>query len=925
MKKVLAGLALVALVVVGYFVLRKPEDDTKPPPPPVAKTTEDPAPKQPTQKSSPRTGEIDGPQQRVMIDDDPKGDERLEGQVVDGDDKPVGGATVTLSSNPPRTTKSGDDGAFAFDQLVARPYTLVARAKDGVAGPVTARLTKKSDPVILKLHAGPKVVVTVVGGDQKPIDKATVELRGLEDRREETANGVATFTNTLPGGYQVAAWSGGMAKAFQWVGVGAGDEEVRIVLAPGAKVAGKVVDESGAAVAGAHVRFSGASDWNQQGNPRYDDATSAADGKFEFAALPAGSFRFVATTAELAPGTSALVTLDGKTPVDNITITMPKGATIKGKVVDQQKQPVASARVRVGPGASTRGMVWEAPRQAYSDAQGAFELKGLPRKQLAAVAMHESGASEAVEADTTNGDAEITLVIDVTGTIAGVVVDPSGTPLEGVQVSAGPDFKPGSTQPDFSQWRLRGFPEELTDSAGKFTLTGLAKGSYTVSASPAKSAGRGGMGRFMGPNPNAVSANTGDTSLKIVLPPEGGLKGTVKFADGSVPKLYTVSVGNLSQSYGTAEFTLEDLAPRKYDVTIRGTGFQTRIVEATVESGKVTDIGSVDVVAGRTIGGVVTADGNPIAGATVHVGRLVFGNGSTSNANFGPMGAGTKHDTTDDQGKFNIAGFPAGDITIVAEHDAYGRSKPLRLPTTLPGQTELNLVLEKFGSLSGVLQQGGKPVEGFFVSCQSTTTPNAIYGVSSGPDGSYKFDKLAPDTYKLSAMIGMPMIGMKFYSKEVVVPSGKEIKADLVVDPGTVELAVQPVSAKGGKLSGGEMRITSGVVVARTYSEMQLKFAQTGTSTAQVGISIQGAPVTFSELKPGVYTVCEVPLPIEIRGMQAALAYQEQHSDALLAWCKQVTVQAAPAKQTTQLPVEVPALEGDAGSGSGSGSGSAHP
>src|SRR6185369_11269690 len=81
----------------------------------------------------------------VLSDDDPKGTLRLEGQVVDQDDKPVAGAIVTLSSNPPRTTKSEDDGGFAFETLVARPYTLTARADKGVAGPVTAKLTAKSD------------------------------------------------------------------------------------------------------------------------------------------------------------------------------------------------------------------------------------------------------------------------------------------------------------------------------------------------------------------------------------------------------------------------------------------------------------------------------------------------------------------------------------------------------------------------------------------------------------------------------------------------------------------------------------------------------------------------------------------------------------------------------------------------------------
>lgn len=63
----------------------------------------------------------------TLADDDPVGTLRLEGSVLDANNKPVGGATVVLGATPPRTATTESDGSFAFENLVGRPYTLIAR------------------------------------------------------------------------------------------------------------------------------------------------------------------------------------------------------------------------------------------------------------------------------------------------------------------------------------------------------------------------------------------------------------------------------------------------------------------------------------------------------------------------------------------------------------------------------------------------------------------------------------------------------------------------------------------------------------------------------------------------------------------------------------------------------------------------------
>src|SRR4029077_3798000 len=98
-------------------------------------------------------------------------------------------------------------------------------------------------------------------------------------------------------------------------------------------------------------------------------------------------------------------------------------------------------------------------------------------------------------------------------------VTQANNPIEGAQGSAGPNFRDQKASNDFSNWRLRGFPQELTDANGKFTLTGLAPGSYEITALRSHAASRGRRGTTEG-----IVAEAGARDLKIVLPPEGGVK-----------------------------------------------------------------------------------------------------------------------------------------------------------------------------------------------------------------------------------------------------------------------------------------------------------------------------------------------------------------------------------------------------------------
>ncbi len=134
------------------------------------------------------TGTSNGPPDvALQYDDDPDGKIRLEGQVVDADDKPVAGAIVGISANPARQVKTEGDGSFAFDKLLAREYTLEARQGDAAGGPVTVRVNGKTEPVIIHLAQASSLELTVLDATTKaPVAGADVKTTGDTPQSTQT-------------------------------------------------------------------------------------------------------------------------------------------------------------------------------------------------------------------------------------------------------------------------------------------------------------------------------------------------------------------------------------------------------------------------------------------------------------------------------------------------------------------------------------------------------------------------------------------------------------------------------------------------------------------------------------------------------------------------------------------------------------------
>jgi uncharacterized GH25 family protein len=898
-RKLAGALAalVVALVAVWFFACRDRGATRKPapehtrtakvePPKPPAKASDDPPPPS-------------GMAPRWALDVDPEGPLRLEGQVIDEDGHGVGGAEVWLGSVPPRSTKTEDDGTFAFDKLVGRKYGLSAIAGDRIGGPVEYKLTETSDPVVIRLAKAAKLVVTVVADDGQPIEGATVRLTAMGERSARTAaDGTATLEPVSPGWVAVQASAAGYApgSGFTQVGSAGATGTLKVTLHEGVAVSGRVIDEQGAPIAKAQVTTAGIFDIPGASDPVLTDTK----GQFTFPALAPGSHTLVATDGEHAPARSAPVTVADQ-PISNVTITMKAGGTLAGTVVDDTGKPVPFATVRV---AGDGQQMWMLDaRQATSDRSGHFELHGLARAKLKARAESDAAASAIATIDLTTvaEKKDVKLVLDVKGVIAGVVVDDTNQPVAEVQVNAFPDILGGSSPESVM---LAGMSSATTDGGGRFAIRGLPEGGYRLRA--ARSVGdRFDWGQ------QGTPAKTGDKNVKITLAADGSVVGKLVLESGGAPKLATVQLGYQPSTPASSDgtFQLTDVAPGKYDLHVRGPDF-AELVQRDVEikPGKPTDVGTLTLVRGRKlVGKVVDASGNAVPGAKVKTGDMLFSMQGAEEqlANWEEM-AGMRTAVSDQDGRFTLVGIAKKATNVIAEHPTRGRSDALAIAAGTDDPPPITLELRGFGTITGKVTQKGEPLGGATITAAPKDGGSQVRMVQSEADGTFTLTKLGEGTVVLSAMqqSGFGM-SLKSTSTTVQVRAGKETKVTIDIPVGTLALTVQVRPQAGQKVDSAQVFLFRGNLAVHNAKELTDGFLSGGVQGMKFWFG-EGKPLPeFEELVAGDYSVCTIPITGDLSDATFQQRMQE-HMDALKVYCKQVKLAASPQKQT--VVHEVPAM-----------------
>ncbi|HEY3447267.1 MAG TPA: carboxypeptidase regulatory-like domain-containing protein [Myxococcales bacterium] len=395
---------------------------------------------------------------------------KIGGVVVDEDDKPLVGASLTavfLEHSRFFDALSGADGSFSIGPVPLGELQVVANAPGLL--PVSEPAKTSHRELGRVLLSRPRALGGTVQQDDAPVAGAKVRLESREKEVEATtgADGAFLFGGLSPGSYDLAATKL-LDQARVRVTLESGGKDVLDValdLTAGGEIAGLVRSEDGSPIANARLWT-----WNRQGLPRVDTETDAA-GAYRLAALPKGSYLVAAAAdhfqtkedrlADVAPGRTA--TLDW---------VLKPASPLAGVVVDEEGRPVEGAEIGVSE-ITANQIVHLGHRNATTGEDGSFFIDRLGPGPYSALVHHRAYVGLQSQVEVPN--ASVRWVLSRGLLLSGVVVDEQGQPVAGARVDSWPARE--------SMDRDRSNSQDATGPRGEFRLRGLEPGPHLVMAS----------------------------------------------------------------------------------------------------------------------------------------------------------------------------------------------------------------------------------------------------------------------------------------------------------------------------------------------------------------------------------------------------------------------------------------------------------
>ncbi|MGN6110770.1 MAG: carboxypeptidase-like regulatory domain-containing protein, partial [Kofleriaceae bacterium] len=353
--------------------------------------------------------------------------------------------------------------------------------------------------------------------------------------------------------------------------------------------------------------------------------------------------------------------------------------------------------------------------------------------------------------------------------------------------------------------------------------------------------------------------------VRVTVASEGRLVGKVAFADGAAVSAFTIGVGGTPPTSFVAKdgaFALPVIGGT-HSIVVAGPGFVQKHVDAVVVAeGKDTDVGTISVTPGRAVSGrVLDETGAPVRGARVAAGALLTGGGSELYIKDESIDA--KDTETDAHGRFSLDGFGPTALTVVAGKDGLGRSASARIPAGTESAA-LDLVLQPVAGLEGTITRSGAPAADTVVIANPIGAVRSSFFVTTGPDGKFVLDALAPGGYVVYPMFGEGGRGPKdTYVRRVEVALGKRAKVDIDGTPGGAALQVSIKTDQGGPVMMAQVIAMQTKIEAETLDQIS-----DGTKLPVLGDEViptyirqaPGGQVEVQGVRAGLHTVCAAPI-----------------------------------------------------------------
>ncbi len=502
-------------------------------------------------------------------------------------------------------------------------------------------------------------------------------------------------------------------------------------------------------------------DTMQVGSIGTRDAETDAEGRFELRAVPSVSKLLLLVEPErLATRlVSGLQTEPGQHLMLDVPVT--RGATLRGRVVDEYGRPVEGAEVE----ARFRGLLGEVAdelRETETDAEGAFELAHVPGGRIELRASHEEFREGLLvpEQELVEGDLleRLEIVLKAGATITGRVAFPDGTPAAGAMVRASLDVREmqgGLDGLEFARNR-GGFATAGED--GSFVIAGLHPRSLLVKASLDVDEGEH-TGQWSVAQSNVLP---GGDPIALVLEALLSLSGQV--LDGAqqpVPSFVVraslkgsgaflgLGAETEERSFQDEEegrFEADGLTPGTWEVTVSAEGFATSTSREVSLPRPVGEEPLVFVLApGCVVRGVVLGpSGEPRAGARVSL-ELDMATRFSAMARGGIPEAHSDH-----EGRFELRGLDPGSLSLVAFADGLASNEPVACDLAAGEVLEdVVLKLRTGGILTGEVLDQGKPDAGKMVIVQRTPQYTSQHMLHTDAEGTFRVESLEPGKWQV--------------------------------------------------------------------------------------------------------------------------------------------------------------------------------